>query len=197
MSRLVGDVDLPHRTRRDRTAGPAGSGPDRHAPTLAEMIWLLVCGERPSPEQARLLEAALVAGVDHGPQAPSIAIARMAATCGIGLNGAIATGVNVLGDVHGGAGQQCVELLNEICDRSERGTTCRRDGPRGARRVARAVAVHPGLRAPVPPRRPAARPAAVHGGARRRRRHRRRAAPGRGRAIERNAAHAPGRARCR
>ena len=87
--------------------------------TLAEMIWFLVCGERPSPERARLLDAALVAGVDHGPQAPSIAIARMAATCGIGLNGAMANGVNVLGDIHGGAGQQCVELLNEICDRSE------------------------------------------------------------------------------
>lgn len=38
----------------------------------------------------------------------------MAATCGVGLNNAIANGVNVLGDVHGGAGQQCVELLNEV-----------------------------------------------------------------------------------
>ena len=43
----------------------------------------------------------------------------MAATCGIGLNSAVATGLNVLGDVHGGAGQQCVELLNEICQRAE------------------------------------------------------------------------------
>ena len=84
--------------------------------TLAEMIWLMVRGDSPAPGQARLLEAALVAGVDHGPQAPSIAIARMTATCGVGLNGAMANGVNALGDVHGGAGQQCVELLNEICD---------------------------------------------------------------------------------
>lgn len=42
----------------------------------------------PGPRQAGLLEAALVAAVDHGPQTPSIAVARMAATCGIGLNGA-------------------------------------------------------------------------------------------------------------
>lgn len=89
--------------------------------TMAEMIWLLVRGEQPSPAQARLLEAALVAGVDHGPQAPSIAIARMAATCGVGLNSAIANGVNVLGDVHGGAGQQCVELYNEIVGSVDRG----------------------------------------------------------------------------
>ncbi|MGW0903177.1 citryl-CoA lyase [Streptomyces sp. NPDC002853] len=81
---------------------------------FVEVIWLLLRGELPSSPQAALLEAALVAGVDHGPQAPSIAAARMAATCGIGLNNAIATGVNMLGDGHGGAGQQCVELLTDI-----------------------------------------------------------------------------------
>jgi citrate synthase len=78
------------------------------------MIWLALRGELPTPRQAHLLGALLVAGVDHGPQAPSIAIARMAITCGIGINSAIASGVNALGDVHGGAGQQCMELLSEI-----------------------------------------------------------------------------------
>lgn len=77
-------------------------------------IWLLVRGSLPEPTQAALLEAALVAGVDHGPQAPSIAIARMTATCGVGLNNAMASGVNALGDSHGGAGQQCVSALNSI-----------------------------------------------------------------------------------
>jgi citrate synthase len=81
------------------------------------MIWLVLRGELPTQRQAELFGAVLVAGVDHGPQAPSIAIARMAMTCGIGLNGAIASGVNVLGDVHGGAGQQCMELLADIASR--------------------------------------------------------------------------------
>jgi citrate synthase len=84
--------------------------------SLVELIWLMLRGEVPDPRRAALLEAALVAGVDHGPQAPSIAAARMAATCGVGLNNAIATGVNMLGDGHGGAGQQCVELLADICE---------------------------------------------------------------------------------
>src|SRR5205085_3216442 len=84
------------------------------------VIWLLLRGELPSPGQAHLLGALLVAGVDHGPQAPSIAIARMAITCGIGVNGAIASAVNALGDVHGGAGQQCMELLTAI-DEQRRG----------------------------------------------------------------------------
>ncbi|GAB2854388.1 citryl-CoA lyase [Actinoallomurus bryophytorum] len=82
--------------------------------SLTSMIWLMLRGELPGAREAALLEAALVAGVDHGPQAPSIAIARMAATCGVGLNSAVASAVNTLGDSHGGAGEQCVELLTEI-----------------------------------------------------------------------------------
>jgi citrate synthase len=88
---------------------------------LVATIWLLTRGALPSPGETALLEAALVAAVDHGPQAPSIAIARMAVTCGVGLNNAMASGVNALGDVHGGAGEQCVELLNEIVDRESGG----------------------------------------------------------------------------
>ncbi len=82
--------------------------------SFPQMIWLMLRGDLPSPAQARLLEAALVASVDHGPHAPSIAIARIAASTGIGLNNMMASAVNVLGDVHGGAGQQCMELYETI-----------------------------------------------------------------------------------
>ena len=74
-------------------------------------------GELPHPEAAKLLEAALVAAVDHGPQAPSIAAARMAMTCGVGINNAMASAINMLGDVHGGAGEQCVAFYNAIAER--------------------------------------------------------------------------------
>ena len=90
--------------------------------SFPQMIWLLTRGTLPSAEQAALFEAALVAGVDHGPQAPSIAAARMAATCGVGLNNVIATGVNMLGDVHGGAGEQCAELFYDIAAEMDAGT---------------------------------------------------------------------------
>ncbi|HRO02804.1 MAG TPA: citryl-CoA lyase [Terricaulis sp.] len=82
--------------------------------SFAQMIWLMLRGEPPAPGQAKLLEAALVASVDHGPHAPSIAIARMAATCGVGLNNAMASAANVLGDSHGGAGEQCMELFESV-----------------------------------------------------------------------------------
>ncbi|MFB3078766.1 MAG: citryl-CoA lyase [Lysobacterales bacterium] len=81
---------------------------------FAEMIWLMMRGELPAEGQAELLEIALMSSVDHGPQAPGIAIARMSATCGVGLNNALASGINALGDVHGGAGEQAVDFYNEI-----------------------------------------------------------------------------------
>jgi citrate synthase len=90
---------------------------------FTQMIWLMTRGELPSEGQARLLDAALMSAVDHGPQAPSIAIARMAATCGVGLNNAIASAVNVLGDVHGGAGEQAVQMYQAIAARIDAGAS--------------------------------------------------------------------------
>ncbi|MER9655447.1 citryl-CoA lyase [Mesorhizobium sp. M0152] len=78
------------------------------------VIWLMLRGELPTEDQAALLGIALGAAVDHGPQAPSIAIARMAATCGVGINSAMASAINVLGDVHGGAGEQALSFYGDI-----------------------------------------------------------------------------------
>ena len=90
---------------------------------FAEMVWLMTRGEVPSKAQAALLEATLVGAVDHGPQAPSIAIARMAMTCGGSLNNAMASAINVLDDVHGGAGEQAVALYHAIAERLAAGGT--------------------------------------------------------------------------
>jgi len=87
------------------------------------MIWLMLRGDLPSEDQAALLGIALGAAVDHGPQAPSIAIARMAATCGVGINNAMASAINVLGDVHGGAGEQALSFYGDIGEAMDQGTT--------------------------------------------------------------------------
>ncbi|PLZ03668.1 citryl-CoA lyase [Burkholderia sp. WAC0059] len=89
--------------------------------SFPQMIWLMLRGELPGTGEARLLEAALVASIDHGPHAPSIAISRMAVSCGLPLNGAMASALNTLDDVHGGAGQQSVELFHQIEQAMERG----------------------------------------------------------------------------
>lgn len=91
--------------------------------SFPQMIWLMLRGDLPTPQQAALLEAALVSAVDHGPQAPSISIARMAVTCGAELNNAMASAINVLADIHGGAGQQCMELYFDIDRRMKNGAS--------------------------------------------------------------------------
>jgi citrate synthase len=91
--------------------------------SFPQMIWLMLRGELPSDAEASLLEAALVASVDHGPHAPSIAISRIATSCGLPLNGAMASALNALDDVHGGAGQQAVELYASIAGRIDAGST--------------------------------------------------------------------------
>ncbi|MDH2356363.1 citryl-CoA lyase [Bradyrhizobium sp. SSUT112] len=83
------------------------------------MIWLMLRGDLPTAAQEHLLQAALVASIDHGPHAPSIAIAQMAVSCGLPLNGAIASAINTLDDVHGGAGEQAVELYEDVLRRRD------------------------------------------------------------------------------
>jgi citrate synthase len=79
--------------------------------SYSQMLYFLLCGEMLSEKKARLFESVLVAGADHGPRAPSIAAARMAATCGISFNSCVATGINLLGDIHGGAAEKAMKLF--------------------------------------------------------------------------------------
>ena len=88
--------------------------------TYAEILWLVLRGELPSRGHAKVLEAALVARVVHGPHAPSIAISRIAVSCGVPINSAMASAINVLDDRHGGAGQQCMELYQAIAAAADR-----------------------------------------------------------------------------
>lgn len=76
-----------------------------------QMLYLLLVGELLDDSKASLFESVLVAGADHGPRAPSIAAARMAVTCGISFNSSVATGMNLLGDIHGGAGEKAMCML--------------------------------------------------------------------------------------
>jgi citrate synthase len=89
--------------------------------SFPSMVWLLLRGDLPSKRQAALLEAAMVSSVDHGPHAPSIAVSRIAISTGLPLNGAMASAINCLDDVHGGAGEQCVELYDEVLRKQDAG----------------------------------------------------------------------------
>lgn len=89
----------------DVTALMTGAG-------FTETIFLLHQGRLPNVGERRLLDAILVGVADHGAGAPSCAAARLVASGNReSLSAAVAAGVLAIGDVHGGAGLECMEWI--------------------------------------------------------------------------------------
>jgi citrate synthase len=80
--------------------------------SFAEMIFLMLQGKLPSKAQARVLDALLVASVEHGIAPPSM-ISRCFASYGTSLQVAVGGGVIAFGDRMGGLGEQLAQLLVE------------------------------------------------------------------------------------
>jgi citrate synthase len=78
--------------------------------TFSEMMFLLIRGKLPSKGQARVLDALLVASMEHGISPPAM-LSRCLASYGSPIQAAIAAGVLVHGDVTGGAGEQFARML--------------------------------------------------------------------------------------
>ncbi|MFC1683643.1 citryl-CoA lyase [Candidatus Zixiibacteriota bacterium] len=81
--------------------------------SYAQAAYLMLKGELPSEAEARLMEAILVASIDHGATPPSVLAARTVLSGGNSLNASVAAGVMTIGDVHGGAIEQCARILQE------------------------------------------------------------------------------------
>jgi len=81
--------------------------------TYAETVYLILKGELPSKAEAELMNAILVASVDHGASPPSVLGTRTVLSGGNSLNAAIAGGVLVIGDTHGGAIEQSAKIMQE------------------------------------------------------------------------------------
>lgn len=79
---------------------------------FADVVFLLHRGELPTLAERRLLEAMLIAFADHGPGSPSALAARVVASGNRAApEAAVAAGILAIGDVHGGAGLACLELI--------------------------------------------------------------------------------------
>lgn len=85
--------------------------------SFAEVVWLALRGELPTPAEGRVFEAILVSSVDHGATPPSALAARTAASTGAALNAAVAAGILSINRVHGGAGEEALELLQAAARR--------------------------------------------------------------------------------
>ncbi len=86
--------------------------------TFAQVVFLALVGELPSPAAAQLLEAILVASVDHGVTPPSTLAARTAASTGAPLNAALAAGILSINRHHGGAIEACMTQITAVIDRA-------------------------------------------------------------------------------
>jgi citrate synthase len=89
--------------------------------TFTDTIFLLHRGRLPNQAERQLLDALLVASADHGAGAPSCATARLAASGNReSLSAAVAAGILAIGDVHGGAGAECMVMIGDMVARAER-----------------------------------------------------------------------------
>lgn len=80
---------------------------------FAQAVYLILRGELPDAKQARMMEAILVSSIDHGGSPPSVLGTRTVMSGGNSLNAAIAGGVLVIGDSHGGAIEQSAKIMQE------------------------------------------------------------------------------------
>lgn len=83
--------------------------------TFADAIYLLVTGELASPTVSRVMDALLVASLDHGATPPSTLAARHVAGAGAPVRAAAAAGILALGSPLGGGGgiEGCMRFLDE------------------------------------------------------------------------------------
>ncbi len=79
---------------------------------FAEMMFLMLRGDLPSKAEARVLEALLVASVEHGIAPPSM-IARCFASYGTSIQAAVGGGILAIGDRMGGPGEQMARMMVE------------------------------------------------------------------------------------
>jgi citrate synthase len=80
------------------------------------VLYLLYTGELPQPNIAKLIDAVMVASIDHGPGAPSALAARTAISGGAHLGAAGAAGLLTLGKFHGAAVQDSMEAIQRVAD---------------------------------------------------------------------------------
>ncbi|MET0773147.1 MAG: citrate/2-methylcitrate synthase [Candidatus Limnocylindrales bacterium] len=82
--------------------------------SFAEMLLRLWSGEPPRTAQIELLEACLVAAIDHGPLAPSALVARTIASTRAAPMSALAGGILSFGELHGAVVTRAMHLLGTI-----------------------------------------------------------------------------------
>src|SRR3989338_9107023 len=91
--------------------------------SFTQVIFLLWKGELPNKKQEALLNTILISAMEHGITPPSITAARIAYSGSGQLNSAVAAGILAIGQHHGGAMEQCAQLLHSHLDEEMKTST--------------------------------------------------------------------------
>ena len=97
----------------DEALAGAGDAP------FGELLLRALTGEGDNTERAQLLEAMVVASVDHGVTPPSAQATLIAATVRATYEVAVAHGVGAITDVHGGAGAKAAQFFARVLARAD------------------------------------------------------------------------------
>ncbi|HEC95382.1 MAG TPA: hypothetical protein ENI45_05415 [Thermoplasmatales archaeon] len=88
---------------------------------FSHIIYRAVTGSKKVNEKhARMIEAMITASVDHGVTPPSAQATIIAASTRASYEVAVAQGVGVITDVHGGAGAKAARFFQECVEKSEK-----------------------------------------------------------------------------
>lgn len=79
-------------------------------------VYLILTGKLPDEKVGRLMDAILVASIDHGATPPSCLAARTVASTGASLSQSVAAGIMSINKHHGGAIEDCARFLSSLLD---------------------------------------------------------------------------------
>jgi succinyl-CoA synthetase alpha subunit len=84
--------------------------------SFGQAVYLILRGELPSHAVGKLMDAMLVASIDHGATPPSALAARTVASTGASLSASIAAGIMSINQHHGGAIEDAARILQRVID---------------------------------------------------------------------------------
>ncbi len=78
---------------------------------FSDAIFLILKGEKPTERESEIFNTILSSCIDHGIGNPSTVASRTVQSGGNSMNTSVAAGIMALGDKHGGAIEECMDLL--------------------------------------------------------------------------------------
>src|SRR5687768_936711 len=81
--------------------------------SFAQMVYLMLEGRMPTPEQGRMIDAMLIVLVDHGMTTGALAARMTYHSAPEALQGAVAAAILGAGSVHLGSSEYCAKMLND------------------------------------------------------------------------------------